>query len=87
MRRWTGEHSTCHGHLLRYNQSLAYDFEDWHWILIFLESVEAKEDDPGVFVLLGQHLNLFPPTYIAVCEIDPLRDDGILMADALQQAG
>ncbi|KAB8076556.1 lipase/esteras-like protein [Aspergillus leporis] len=58
-----------------------------HAMATFLESVEAKEDDPGVFVLLSQHLNLFPPTYIAVCEIDPLRDDGILMANALQQAG
>ncbi|OQD88227.1 hypothetical protein PENANT_c004G10069 [Penicillium antarcticum] len=53
----------------------------------FLESVEAKEDDPGVFVLLSRHLDLFPPTYIAVCEIDPLRDDGIIMGQVLQEAG
>lgn len=51
------------------------------------ESVEAKEDDPGVFVLLSRHLGLFPPTYIAVCEADPLRDDGIIMGRSLQEAG
>ncbi|KAJ5126433.1 lipase/esterase-like protein [Penicillium atrosanguineum] len=53
----------------------------------FLESVEAKEDDPGVFVLLSRHLDRFPPTYIAVCEVDPLRDDGIIMGHILQEAG
>ncbi|KAE8361671.1 lipase/esteras-like protein [Aspergillus caelatus] len=53
----------------------------------FLESVEAREDDPSVFVLLSQHLHQFPPTYIAVCEVDPLRDDGILVGCALREAG
>tara|TARA_R110002003_G_scaffold97_12_gene7837 strand:- start:17737 stop:18258 length:522 start_codon:yes stop_codon:yes gene_type:complete len=30
---------------------------------------------------------LFPPTYIATCEFDPLRDDGKIMARALKEAG
>jgi versiconal hemiacetal acetate esterase len=30
---------------------------------------------------------LFPPTYIATCEIDPLRDDGITLAESLKASG
>ncbi|KAH7073059.1 Alpha/Beta hydrolase protein [Paraphoma chrysanthemicola] len=30
---------------------------------------------------------LFPPTYIATCEFDPLRDDGKIIAEMLQKAG
>ncbi|KAF2033845.1 carboxylesterase [Setomelanomma holmii] len=30
---------------------------------------------------------LFPPTYIATCEFDPLRDDGKILAKLLQDAG
>jgi len=56
-------------------------------ILKFAESVEAMEDDPSVFVLLSRHLEVFPPTYIAVCEVDPLRDDGIIMGHILKEAG
>ncbi|GAD94128.1 hypothetical protein MYCGRDRAFT_77854 [Paecilomyces variotii No. 5] len=29
----------------------------------------------------------FPPTYLAVCECDPLRDDGIILAKMLEKAG
>jgi versiconal hemiacetal acetate esterase len=32
-------------------------------------------------------LKLFPPTYIATCEMDPLRDDGKILATALGEAG
>ncbi|MCC5890222.1 MAG: alpha/beta hydrolase [Alkalibacterium sp.] len=28
-----------------------------------------------------------PPAYVEVCEIDPLRDEGLLLADALHQSG
>ncbi|KAG9531315.1 hypothetical protein KCU93_g2065, partial [Aureobasidium melanogenum] len=30
---------------------------------------------------------LFPPTYIVTCEFDPLRDDGIVLAKCLKNAG
>ena len=29
----------------------------------------------------------FPPTYIAICEADPLRDDGKVMEECLKKAG
>ncbi|KAI8940716.1 hypothetical protein NX059_001982 [Plenodomus lindquistii] len=32
-------------------------------------------------------LAALPPTYIATCEFDPLRDDGIVLAKALREAG
>jgi len=55
---------------------------------LFFESSGARHDDPSIFVALDKenHKN-FPPTYLAACERDPLRDDAFVMEAALKKAG
>ena len=54
----------------------------------FYSFIGAKKDDPDFFPLLNKdNLKNYPPTYFAVCEGDPLRDDGIIMEGALKKAG
>ena len=54
----------------------------------FYEFIGAKKDDPDFFPLLNpSNFKNYPPTYFAVCEGDPLRDDGIIMEGALKKAG
>ena len=51
-----------------------------------LTGVDAK--DKSYFTALDtENLANFPPTYIATCEFDPLRDDGKIMGKALTSAG
>jgi versiconal hemiacetal acetate esterase len=54
----------------------------------FVEEFGARPDDEDTWVALNKrnHQN-FPPTYIAVCERDPIRDDGLVMEKALKAAG
>lgn len=54
---------------------------------IFFEAVGARPEDSDLFVIHSKHLDSFPATYIAVCGVDPLRDDGIIMYNALKEAG
>jgi acetyl esterase/lipase len=52
------------------------------------EAIQASPSDPKVYVLNAEaELRQFPPTYLAVCELDPLRDDGLILKDALETAG
>ncbi|KAF2832180.1 carboxylesterase [Ophiobolus disseminans] len=51
-----------------------------------MASVDTNNVDYLVGMDPGSH-KLFPPTYIATCEFDPLRDDGKILARALQEAG
>lgn len=45
-------------------------------------------DDMDYFAALdSEHHSLYPPTYIATCEMDPVRDDGKIMAKSLESAG
>ena len=46
-----------------------------------------KRDDPRVSPLKAANLAGLPPAVIAVCEFDPLRDEGIAYAEALEKAG
>jgi versiconal hemiacetal acetate esterase len=51
-------------------------------------AIQAPPSDPDVYVLNAEaDLRQFPPTYLAVCGIDPLRDDGLIIHDALKTAG
>lgn len=53
----------------------------------FTEAVEAKPDDESTFVTLSGRLAQFPPTYVAVCGKDPLRDDGVVLERMLRDQG
>ncbi|KAK2606060.1 hypothetical protein QQS21_003578 [Conoideocrella luteorostrata] len=53
----------------------------------YFEAVDAVPTDSSIFTILSPRLQHFPPTYIITCGVDPLRDDGIAMAKALQNAG
>lgn len=48
--------------------------------------VDPTSSDQFVALAKDNHQN-FPPTYICACEADPLRDDAVIMARALSEAG
>ena len=54
----------------------------------FFNAAGVDPKDPNTFVALNKenHKN-FPPTYIATCEADPLRDDGKILEECLKNAG
>lgn len=51
-----------------------------------MTGIDAHNADYNVGLDSEAHKR-FPPTYIATCEFDPLRDDGRIMAHALREAG
>lgn len=54
----------------------------------FFELAGLSPEDRDYFPALDQgHHKHFPPTYIVTCEFDPLRDDGLVMAQSLKAAG
>ena len=57
----------------------------WFWDL-YLRS-EADETDPRAAPLAATDLSGLPETTIVVCELDPLRDEGLAYADRLRAAG
>lgn len=59
----------------------------WPFLIVCTDAIGAKPDDASVYVLHSKRLAEFPPTYVAVCGADPLRDDGLMMAKALESNG
>ena len=54
----------------------------------FYELTGVDPKDKSYFTALDEeNLANFPPTYIATCEFDPLRDDGKIMGKALSAKG
>ncbi|KAB8067520.1 lipase/esteras-like protein [Aspergillus leporis] len=52
------------------------------------EAIGAQPTEPDVYILNAEsELHQFPPTYLAVCEIDPIRDDGLILHDRLKASG
>lgn len=54
---------------------------------IFFETAGADPHDEKTFVTLSRDLGRFPPTYIATCGKDPLRDDGKVLEMMLKKEG
>jgi versiconal hemiacetal acetate esterase len=50
-------------------------------------AIDSDVTSPIQFPALSKNLSSFPPTYIATCEFDPLRDDGKVLELALKKAG
>lgn len=53
----------------------------------FFEAADADPRDVKTFVSLSKNLKDFPPTYIATCGKDPLRDDGKILEAMLKKEG
>lgn len=51
------------------------------------DSVGANPQDPEFFIINSANFDRFPATYLAVCNVDPIRDDGLIIHDALNKAG
>jgi versiconal hemiacetal acetate esterase len=51
----------------------------------FFEAVNADYEDEKTFITLSKDLGKFPPTYIATCGKDPLRDDGRVLEAMLKE--
>ncbi|KAJ8071148.1 hypothetical protein OCU04_001488 [Sclerotinia nivalis] len=53
----------------------------------FFEAIDADFHEERLFMTLSKHLDKFPPTYIATCGKDPLRDDGKVLEMMLRDKG
>ncbi|KAI9048153.1 hypothetical protein LZ554_007948 [Drepanopeziza brunnea f. sp. 'monogermtubi'] len=53
----------------------------------FMEAAAVDDNDEKAFVTLSKNLKDFPPTYIATCGKDPLRDDGKVLEAMLKKEG
>jgi versiconal hemiacetal acetate esterase len=84
-----GPVSTKRGMTLFYGQYCVHNYILNHLINVNIEAVQASPTDPDVYVLTAEaeELRQFPPTYLAVCGIDPLRDDGLILKDVLESVG
>ncbi|KAI8718166.1 Abhydrolase-3 domain-containing protein [Fusarium sp. LHS14.1] len=57
-------------------------------LMSFFNACNVKADDVDYFVGLDQANHaLFPPTYIVTCGLDPLRDDGKVVAGSMKNQG
>ncbi|KAH6967581.1 alpha/beta hydrolase fold-domain-containing protein [Ilyonectria sp. MPI-CAGE-AT-0026] len=52
---------------------------------MFLDAAGAPLGDPSFSVLLSPHLSDMPPTYVAACGADILRDHGLMIAETLRK--
>ncbi|KAJ4035299.1 hypothetical protein NW761_014881 [Fusarium oxysporum] len=61
---------------------------DLETLTSFYNLCNLKTDDADYFVGLDQASHqLFPPSYIVTCGLDPLRDDGKVLAESLESRG
>lgn len=62
---------------------LSRDKMQWYFDHYFVEGADRRAASPLYF----EHLDQLPPTYIAVAEYDPLRDEAVAFAEKLQHLG
>lgn len=60
---------------------------DMLWYLGHYLPDEADRSDPDCAVLRADDLADLPPTWVATCEFDPLRDEGVAFVDKLGAVG
>ncbi|KAF3384573.1 Versiconal hemiacetal acetate esterase [Penicillium rolfsii] len=54
----------------------------------FHDAIGVQPNDPDFYILNDESaLRQFPQTYLVVCELDPLRDDGLILHDRLKSSG
>jgi versiconal hemiacetal acetate esterase len=54
---------------------------------VFFTAAQVNHVDATHFVTLSDRLKEFPRTWIATCEKDPLRDDGVVLENMLRAQG
>lgn len=54
---------------------------------VFFTAAQVNQVDATHFVTLSDRLKEFPRTWIATCENDPLRDDGVVLEKMLSDQG
>jgi len=58
---------------------------DYTLLRQFMDANGHDDADPSFSVILSPTLAKFPPTYIATCGADTLRDDGVLLEEELER--
>lgn len=72
---------------LKFRSGFRLDRDEWRWYRDQYLPDPGTHTDPRASVLYDDQLDGLPPTYIATCEFDPLRDEGEAYARRLENAG
>jgi acetyl esterase/lipase len=75
-----------------YAESAAWGraMNQWAWSVFLPESMKALATDWRVSLLVDPPANVvanLPPTYVQVCTMDTLRDEGLMFADNMEALG
>lgn len=60
---------------------------DMDWFMDHYCPDEAQRTDPRLSLHLAEDLGILPPTYLAICGFDPLRDEDMAFAERLAAEG
>jgi acetyl esterase len=71
----------------KFGSGFRLDRDEWSWYRDQYMPDPSTHTDPRASVLYDDQLDGLPPTYVATCEFDPLRDEGEAYARRLEDAG